>query len=86
MAINPLQNNSLKIQTQVISENEINEKFSRDKEFLFSDFLEDDERDPEEPSVITKPSPMLYQACTDLEFLKQRGYECMLDYYQKVKF
>ena len=55
-------------------ENEINEKFGRDKEFLFCDFLEDDERDPEEPTIIIKPSPMLYEACNDLDLLKSRGY------------
>ena len=55
-------------------ENEINEQFARDKQFLFCDFLEDDERDPEQPTIIIKPSPMLYEACNDLDLLKSRGY------------
>lgn len=66
-------------------EAEINEKFSREKDFLFCDFLEDDERDPEEPTVITKASPMNYEACNDLDFLKQRGYECMKYYNDEPK-
>lgn len=53
-------------------ENEINEKFSKDKQFLFSDFLIPDEY---EEGVITKKSPMNYEACTDIEYLKKRGEE-----------
>ena len=66
-------------------ENEINEKFARDRQFLFCDFLEDDERDPEEPSIIVKPSPMNYEAVSDLAFLKERGYECMKYYNEDPK-
>ena len=52
---------------------------------MFCDFLEDDERDPEDATIIVKPSPMLYEASTDLDFLKSRGYECMKYYNDEPK-
>ena len=45
-------------------ENEINEKFSRDKNFLFADFLEADEFDEEGTPV--KIAPREYEAVTDI--------------------
>lgn len=44
-------------------ENEINDKFSKDKEFLFSDFMEPDVY---EEGVIVKKSPQNYEACTNI--------------------
>ena len=45
-------------------ESDINEKFTREKDFLFADFLIADEKDEE--GTVTFVAPRNYEAVTDL--------------------
>lgn len=64
-------------------EAEINEKFPRDKFFVFADFLIPDEKDDE--GTIVQLGPRNYQAVNDIEFLKKRAYECIDDFNNEPK-
>jgi len=64
-------------------EAEINEKFNRDKHFLFTDFLTPDERDEE--GTITSFGPRNYEAVTDIDFVRKRANECMEDFNMEPK-
>ena len=64
-------------------ENEINDKFSREKFFAFADFLTADEKDEE--GIIIQEGPRNYEAVTDFELLKRRAYECMDDFNAEPK-
>jgi len=51
---------------------DINEKFGRDKHFLFCDFLIADVKD--EDGVIVQAAPREYEAINDMEMLRKRCY------------
>lgn len=63
-------------------ENEINDKFGKDKEFLFCNFMEPNIW--EEGSIV-QHSPMNYEATTDIEALRKRGEEEMFNYNEYSK-
>lgn len=54
---------------------DINDKFSRERIFLFCDFLIADVRD--EDRVIVQLAPREYEAVNDVELLRKRCYECI---------
>jgi dynein heavy chain len=64
-------------------EAEINDKFSREKDFLFADFLISDEKDEE--GTIVQFGPRNYEAVSDMDFLRKRAYECMDDFNNDIK-
>jgi dynein heavy chain len=62
---------------------DINEKFARDKIFLFCDFLIPDVKD--EDGVIIQAALREYEAVNDIEWLRKRCYECIEDYNAEPK-
>lgn len=62
---------------------DINDKFARDKTFLFCDFLIADVKD--EDGAIVQLAPREYEAISDMEELRKRCYQCIDDYNSESK-
>ena len=62
---------------------DINDKFAREKIFLFCDFLIADVRD--EDRVIVQLAPREYEAVNDLEVLRRGCYQCIEEYNEEPK-
>lgn len=62
-------------------ENEIVDKFSQEKTFLFVDFMREDVRNEE--GIIEVEAERIYEAVDNLDVLKKRCYDHLGDYNAK---
>ena len=59
-------------------ENEINENFGNDKNFLFCDFLREDQKNEE--GIVEVEAERVYEAINDIEKLRSRCEDLLEEY------